>query len=45
MPITALILFVVFVLLAGVVRAGIQWRRTGDTGDRRLAIRRRPVQW
>jgi protein-S-isoprenylcysteine O-methyltransferase Ste14 len=45
MAIIALILFVAFMLLAGVVRAGIQWRRTGDTGDRRLAIRRGPVQW
>jgi len=43
--ITALIVFVAFLLLAGVVRAGIQWRRTGDSGDRRLAIRRGPVQW
>lgn len=45
MAITALILFVAFMMLAGVVRAGIQWRRTGDTGDRRLTIRRGPVQW
>ena len=45
MAIIALILFVAFMLLVGVVRGGIQWRRTGDTGARRLTIRRRPVQW
>jgi protein-S-isoprenylcysteine O-methyltransferase Ste14 len=45
MAITALILFVAFLLLVGVVRAGVQWRRTGDVGDRRLTIRRSPVQW
>jgi protein-S-isoprenylcysteine O-methyltransferase Ste14 len=45
MAIIALILFVAFMLLVGVVRAGIQRRRTGDTGDRRLTIRRSPFQW
>jgi protein-S-isoprenylcysteine O-methyltransferase Ste14 len=44
MAIIALILFVAFMLLVGVVRTGIQRRRTGDTGDRRLTIRRSPVQ-
>jgi hypothetical protein len=36
-PVVALVLFGIFVLLAAVGRALIQYRRTGDTGFRRDA--------
>ena len=39
MPVVALVLFGIFVLLAGVGRGLIQHRRTGDTGFRRDAAR------
>jgi protein-S-isoprenylcysteine O-methyltransferase Ste14 len=42
--ITALLLFVAFLVLTAGVRVWIQVRRTGDTGDRRAAARRHPVQ-
>ncbi|MGW0590117.1 methyltransferase family protein [Streptosporangium sp. NPDC002607] len=44
MAITALILFITFLVLVGGVRTWVQVRRTGDTGDRRAAARRDPVQ-
>ncbi|PSK96512.1 protein-S-isoprenylcysteine O-methyltransferase Ste14 [Murinocardiopsis flavida] len=44
MAIAALVLFVVFLLLSGLVRGWIQARRTGDHGDRRAAARQNPVQ-
>jgi protein-S-isoprenylcysteine O-methyltransferase Ste14 len=44
MAITALVLFVVFLVLTAGVRGWMQVRRTGDTGDRRAAARRNPVQ-
>ncbi|GAA2853419.1 isoprenylcysteine carboxylmethyltransferase family protein [Streptosporangium fragile] len=44
MAITALILFIAFLALVAGARTWIQVRRTGDTGDRREAARRDPVQ-
>jgi protein-S-isoprenylcysteine O-methyltransferase Ste14 len=44
MPFIAMILFAVFLLVAGVLRAAVQVRRTGDTGNRRLGRRRTRLQ-
>ncbi len=44
MAITTVVLFVAFLALVAGVRTWIQVRRTGDTGDRREAARRAPVQ-
>jgi protein-S-isoprenylcysteine O-methyltransferase Ste14 len=44
MAITALLLFFAFLFLVAGVRGWIQVRRIGDTGDRRAAARRNPVQ-
>jgi protein-S-isoprenylcysteine O-methyltransferase Ste14 len=44
MAITALILFIAFLGLVAGVRTWVQVRRTGDTGDRRAAARRDPLQ-
>jgi protein-S-isoprenylcysteine O-methyltransferase Ste14 len=44
MAITALLLFFAFLGLVSGVRVWMHVRRTGDTGDRRAAARRNPVQ-
>jgi protein-S-isoprenylcysteine O-methyltransferase Ste14 len=44
MAITALIMFLVFLVLVAGVRTWIQVRHTGDTGDRRKEARRNPTQ-
>jgi protein-S-isoprenylcysteine O-methyltransferase Ste14 len=44
MAIAAMVLFVVLLGLVAGVRTWIQVRRTGDTGDRREAARRAPIQ-
>jgi protein-S-isoprenylcysteine O-methyltransferase Ste14 len=44
MAITALAMFLAFLVLVAGVRTWIQLRHTGDTGDRRKAARRNPTQ-
>src|SRR5690606_840997 len=45
MPVTALIIYLVWLALAFGVRSWVQWRRTGDAGFRGAALTRGTVQW
>ncbi|GAA4515163.1 MULTISPECIES: methyltransferase family protein [Nonomuraea] len=45
MPVTALVIYLAWALLAFGLRSWVQWRRTGDAGFRGAALARGSVQW